>query len=153
MSDRFRFRLNRLLSLRERAQDRAAVALAQALDTAARLEAERSDAAAVATTARLHQTSPTGGASRDGERAALQWLGECADWRVAALTTQQAEAAEDTERRRRELLVRTRERRVLEKLRDRQAERWRDEHARRTQHQMDDVALRITSDRPQDDLP
>ena len=117
MSDRFRFRLGRLLTLREKAQDRAATALAQSLEAATRLEGERTRAAEIGTTARLQQLSDVGDAHRQGERAALQWLSECADLRVESLAKDLAEAEAEAERRRHELMVRTRERRVLEKLR------------------------------------
>ncbi len=153
MSDRFRFRLGRLLALREKAQDRAAIALAQSLDAAARIDAEKGRAADVALAARLRQLSDEGDAHRHGEAAALQWLSECADARVEALAQELDQAQRDAEQRRHDLLLRTKERRVLERLRERQVDAWREATGRRTQQQMDDVALRITTDRNQDDQP
>ncbi len=150
MSDRFRFRLGRLLALREKAQDRAAVALAQSLDAAARIAQAQERAAQIAVAARQDAAAER---TRPGERAALAWLSERADAGAAELGRQLTDAQRDAESRRHELLIRTRERRVLEKLRERQTEAWREDSSRRAQHQMDDVALRITTDRLQDDQP
>ncbi len=147
MSDRFRFRLGRLLSLRERAQDRAATALADATATAQRIDDSRTEAARIGTDARLRMIGTVGHEHQAGDAAALQWLSECADARVAALASELSLAEAEAERCRQELMFRTRERRVLERLREKQAETHREESGRRAQLAMDDVALRITTDR------
>jgi flagellar FliJ protein len=147
MSDRFKFRLGRLLSLRERAQDRAASALADSLAVTTRIEASRNEAARIGTDARLRMLTDVGDAHQAGDVAAMQWLSECADARVAALATQLSAAEVEAERCRNELMLRTREKRVLERLREKQAQDHREEHGRRAQSAMDDVALRITTDR------
>lgn len=147
MSDRFKFRLERLLSLRERAQDRAATALAESVAVAVRIEDSRSDAARVGHEARARMLAEVGDKHPAGEVAAMQWLSECADARVAELAVQLAAAEAVAEQRRHELMHRTREKRVLERLREKQTQDHREESGRRAQLAMDDVALRITTDR------
>jgi len=147
VSDRFRFRLGRLLSLRERAQDRAATALAESVAAAQRVEQARNDAARIGANARLRMIGEVGVNHQAGDAAALQWLSECADARVAALANELSAAEAEAERCRSELMFRTREKRVLERLREKQAENHREESGRRAQVAMDDVALRITTDR------
>lgn len=147
MSDRFRFRLGRLLSLRERAQDRAATALAESLAVTQRIEESRVDAARIGTDARLRMLGSAGSALQAGDAAAMQWLSECADARVAALAAELSAAELEADRCRTELMFRTREKRVLERLREKQAQDHREESGRRAQVAMDDVALRITTDR------
>lgn len=147
MSDRFKFRLGRLLALRERAQDRAATALAESLSVAARIEETRSETARIGSDARLRMLGEVGDAHQVGDAAAMQWLSDCADARVASLADALSAAEVEAERCRAELMLRTREKRVLERLREKQAQDHREEHGRIAQAAMDDVALRITTDR------
>lgn len=151
MTERFSFRLNRLLSLRERAQDRAATQLAEASAQHARIDIARAEAAGIAAGARAQMRGDRGEQHGAGEYAALQWLSECADIRVAALQQELVAAEAEADRCRHELMLRTRERRVLERLREKQAEHWREDSGRRAQLVMDDVALRISTARTTDD--
>jgi flagellar export protein FliJ len=147
MSDRFTFRLGRLLALRARSQDRAAAELTVAQTAAGRIEAARTAAEDVSNEARLRTRPPVGEARAAGEGRAMHWLSQQADARVAALAAELALAEAEAEKCREELQLRTRDRRVLERLKERMLETWREDAVRRDQHLMDDIALRMSTTR------
>lgn len=147
MSDRFKFRLGRLLALRARSQDRAAAELATAQSAADRLAAARTAAAQIGSSARLRMRPAMGEEQAAGEGRAMHWLSQQAEARVAALAAELALAEVEAEKCREELMMRTRDRRVLERLKDRLHETWREDSVRHDQHLMDDIALRMSTDR------
>jgi flagellar export protein FliJ len=135
------FRLARLLAVRERRQQAAAVDLARAQEALEALEQTLAALEAARGQLRARQrTTPAGG----GTAGLLQTLG-IVDGHVAAQVrqvAQQVEAARATVARcHATLLERTRERRVLELLRDKQRSAGQQEEDRRERQVMDEIAL------------
>jgi len=139
----FTFRLERVRSLREQAEDRAREALAQEL-------ALRVRGAAV-----LEAAHSAANAARDAGRGAQRQGAAASDLLAAQLWMERAEritreAALDLDRqdaevaaRRQALADAAREREVIEKLKRRQAGDHEREWARRAQNELDEVALGV----------
>jgi flagellar FliJ protein len=140
----FTFRLERVRSIRERAEERAREELAQEL--ALRLRGE----------ALLREATSAASAARETGRGAVQRHGASgADLLAAQAFIEQAErrrreAALDLDRRDAEVAVRretltaaARDREVIDKLKDRHRAEHQREWARRSQIDLDEVALTV----------
>jgi flagellar FliJ protein len=140
MSLRFRFRLQRLLDLRERKEQDAAVALAAAQRRADELQAQCDATTTRRSEARARMLPPGGAAHsmRDLYTAAL--LVEQLDGAAMSLAESLRVAAGDADSCRGSLAERVRERRTLERLRDRKLEEWNSASAQRDRETMDSVA-------------
>lgn len=140
--DRFDFRLERLLHLRERSEEEAGQAVAVAL---ARVEALRDVEREVEQIMRQARTRILGAhvaPNAPGERIAVSLLLEQAQARLAEVRGQLDEAEADERACREALAARTQERRVLERLRDKHREEWRADAEHRARLAMDAIALR-----------
>jgi flagellar FliJ protein len=137
----FRFRMQRVLELREQAEQARAQALARAEQEAEAARQARDAIAALHDASRAELFDAHQGAPRVGH---LQQVGlvvasladrlRQADEQVAGAEAVVAEAQ-------RALHDASRERRVLDRLKDRQAAEWRTGVARQARHQMDEIAL------------
>lgn len=153
MSARFVFRLQRLLALRERRESDAAVALVTArahLDALHAAQADLESRRAGIREGLLPATGATGTVASYQLRALL--LDEL-EARGLTLACAIAEAESDVAQRHEELNHRHRDRRVLERLRERQHTLAEGEGARVDRVAMDEVAQRHTlrHSRPQRD--
>ncbi|HYV99729.1 MAG TPA: flagellar export protein FliJ [Gemmatimonadaceae bacterium] len=137
---RFRFPLARLLSLRERRERDAAIALAAARSAEASVRLAYEAARARHQEARAHVT-PGAGSSRtiaDLQRAAF--IVEQLDVRASTASGELAAASREATSRQASLVERVRDRRVLERLRDRQQSDWRIAADRKAREEMDEIA-------------
>jgi len=139
----FRFRLQRVLELRERKERDAATALVSAQEQAdlARAEQTRLEAAREALAARTTPTPDSGGAESIGALRTLHFLLGRLDERVASAAQDATAAARTTMQRQEELRVAFRERHTLDRLRERHAESWRAAATAADRQQMDEIAL------------
>jgi flagellar protein FliJ len=138
----FKFRLQRVLDLRERVERDAATALVTAEEMAhgAREERTRLELAREELAARRVQSTPTAGLSV-GELRNLGFLLERLDERVAVAQTAAAAAEAKVEVRRGELQVAFRDRRTLDRLKERHLEGYRSAEAAADRQLMDEIAL------------
>src|SRR5688500_3826195 len=150
----FRFRLQRVLELRERKERDAATALVTAREQLerAREEEERLAAArdalaaqALAAQAASHGgasagEAPSGGASVGALRTLHFLLGRL-DERVASAASETTTAEHAAAQRHDELRAAFRDRRTLDRLRERHEESWRSAAAAADRNQMDEIAL------------
>ncbi|MHB1298134.1 MAG: flagellar export protein FliJ [Gemmatimonadaceae bacterium] len=141
-ADRFTFRLGRLLSMRERHEADAAVAFATASGHAAALHDSRAALLAQQVEVRANLLPAEGGTQTVGNSRLRELLLEALDVRATGLAGEIAAADAQTVERRQALSECLRDRRVLEKLRERQQESWRVEAARRERDIMDEAAQR-----------
>jgi flagellar FliJ protein len=139
----FTFRLERVRSLRERAEERAREDLARELRLRLRGEAMLREATEAAA-----QAARSG---RDGMAAPVSGLDLiAAQAHIERAERQRREAALDLDRRNAEVAARravlqtaARERQVIDKLKDRRKEEHEREWARRAQGALDEVALAV----------
>ncbi|RMF88177.1 MAG: flagellar export protein FliJ [Planctomycetota bacterium] len=137
----FRFRLQPLQRLREHARDQRRAELAQALEALELVEQKQRELAEELerATGLQRQAAKPGSIDVDTIMAVRRY--QMALYAQAAQLQQQAAAiAEEIERRREALAQADREVRVLEKLRERQLERYRSEEQRREMKVMDETA-------------
>ena len=137
----FKFRLQRLLELREQKERDRALALAQA--EAAR-DAARQALTAMETTraeglARLH--AEHGAEHTVGQLRNLGFVLEQLDRQLAVASAAVSAAETQTEARRQELGAAHTERRVLDRLRERHEGEWREEAVQADRQTMDAIAL------------
>lgn len=143
--DHFTFRLGRLLSLRERREEEAAIALATAQEQADRLRRALADLRDGRAAARAQLFPNAGADGRLGDGQAVHQLLEYTDARCANVAAALIEAEAEVETRRQSLATAMAERRALERLRERQQDEWRSDVERRARAAMDAVALRMAS--------
>ena len=136
----FKFRLQRVLDLRERKERDAATALVSAEEAAdgarqeqARLELARQELAA--------RRTPQSAALSVGELRNLGFLLDRLDERVAVAQTAAAAAEAAVEEKRGELQVAFRDRRTLDRLKERHLEGYRTAEAAADRQLMDEIAL------------
>jgi flagellar FliJ protein len=139
----FRFRLQRVLDLRERKERDAASALVSAREQAERareeqerLTAAREALAAQATAGGAPQNAPSIGVLRT-----LHYLLGRLDERVASAATEMTTAEHEVAQRQDELTAAFRDRRTLDRLRERHEESWRAAEAAADRQRMDEIAL------------
>ena len=151
----FKFRLQRVLDLRARKERDAATALVSAEETAdgarqehARLELARQELAA------RQSPRPAAATLSVGELRNLGFLLERLDERVAVAQTAAAAAEAAVEERRGELQHAFRDRRTLDRLKERHLEGYRSAEAAADRQLMDEIALtRFTQSAAADAAP
>jgi len=140
----FRFRLQRVLDLRERKERDAATALvaAEELAAAARAEQERLEAARAAL---ARQAAPTEAAETGelsvGALRTLQFLLGRLDERVEEAASAATSAEDVVAQRQDDLRAAYRDRRTLDRLRERAQESWRAGESAADRQRMDEIAL------------
>jgi flagellar FliJ protein len=144
----FRFRLERVLQLRERAEREQARALGEALREEARRERERREAEA-----RLARAADqiAGAQSRElpaGSLANLSLARDAAESGVDAARSDVEEAAQRVAEERERFDERRRDRRTVEKLREHRKGEWQLERSRSEQKASDEVRNRIQEGEP-----
>lgn len=140
----FTFRLERVRSLREQAEDQAREALAHELSLRLRGEAMLRQAQEIAEGARDHgrERAQEGGATATDLLAAQAWIERTERARrEAALELDRREA--EVAARRQALAGAAREREAIERLKRRQAADHEREWARRSQLALDEIALTV----------
>jgi len=137
-----KFRLQRVLELRERKERDAATAFAAAQEQAdlARAEQERLLAARDALAASAVQSAPEDAASVGALRTFHFLLGRL-DERVAHASAASTSAEQTVEQRQDELRAAFRDRRALDRLRERHEENRRAAESAADRRQMDEIAL------------
>jgi len=140
---KFRFRLERLLALREQAERVEAAALGGAMRDEARERDGLAHAQAVESRA-AEEAAATGasGVQTVGERAHLDLAREMAARAADAAAEEVALAEARTQAARAAFGVKRRERRTVERLKEQRQAAWNDELGRDERRDMDDVALR-----------
>lgn len=142
MSDRpFRFRLQRVLEVRSEAERVAQRTLAAAVDEAATARELREAMAAIRdageeSLARVQALGPTAGALRT-----FAFVQGRIEERVALATASLAQKETRVDATRAELVEAFLARSVVDRLRERQHEQWREDATRADRRQMDEVAL------------
>lgn len=147
----FRFRLQKVLDLRQRKVDTAAQELAAAARRTAGVA--RRIAQLDAEVDRLQQKA---GRRTDSfpvhERIALnQWLAHQAD-RRGGLCVELSRVRAEEEERRREMTRAWQDVEVLKKLRERQRQHWQQEHAKRESREMDEIGVQRADRRRREKL-
>jgi len=138
----FRFRLQRVLELRERKERDAATALVQARDDAERARAEQARLEAVRAELATGDAAGSGdGASSVGALRTLHFLLDRLDERVADAANDATTAEHVVSERQDALTSAFRDRRTLDRLRERHSETWRAAEAAADLRQMDEIAL------------
>lgn len=136
---RFEFRLSPLLSLRETVRDEKRELLADALRVAEGIDAQLAEIAELMAHIKRRQAAGVGRVDVDRLLDASRYETVLMVERMR-LEQQRAAVAEEIERRRQALAAADVEVRVLEKLRDKQAERFRLEQERQDAKRLDEVA-------------
>ena len=137
----FRFRLQRILELREQKEQAQARELASAQHTAEMATQTQEMIAAIREDSRQQVQAATGSAPRVGH---LHQLGSVLDALDARLTTatDAVAAADATVLQAQQLLeAAARERKVLDRLKSRHADEWRTDEAQKDRISMDEIAL------------
>lgn len=137
---RFRFPLARLLALRERRERDAAITLAAAREREVRLEASRDKTAERRTHTRDALMPAPGKVGSVADMYNVSFLLEQLDAHAVVTTVALTTAAEEAANCHATLVDRVRERRVLERLRDRQLAEWRTAADMRERDAMDAIA-------------
>lgn len=137
----FKFRLQRILELREQAEQAKARVLAAAQAEADKAQEARDILTAMRHDSRSQLESATVSTPRIGHLMQLGTALDALDARIerAADDLKAAEIVVDEAKAR--LEVAARDRRVLDRLKDRHAEHWRAEEAQKDRLLMDEVAL------------
>jgi flagellar FliJ protein len=137
----FNFRLQRLLELREQAEQARARALASAQDTAETARRERDSLATVHGSARAEIDAAQRSAPRIGHLQQLGFVLQSLDQRLETAGETVRSADQDVTDAQRVLDAAARDRRVLDRLKGRHAEQWRAEAAHQDRLGMDEIAL------------
>jgi flagellar export protein FliJ len=138
---KFQFRPETLLRLREATRDERRSQLADAFRVAATLDQQHAELERGLAAVRESQRSPTGSVDVDrllnAQRYEMVLQAE-----KRQVEQQQAAVAVEIERRREALVLADQDVRALEKLRETQARRWREEEERQSMKELDEVAGR-----------
>lgn len=137
----FKFRLQRILELREQAEQAKARELAAAQAEADRAQEARDILAAMRTDSRSQLASATVSAPRIGHLMQLGTAIDALDVRLEQATDDLRAAEIVVDEAKHRLEAAARDRRVLDRLKERHAEHWRAEEAQQDRLQMDEVAL------------
>jgi flagellar FliJ protein len=135
----FKFRLQRLLDLRELAEREAAIALATARNTEADARRERDAIAARRATTRALLLPPAGSCNRVSELRQVAVLLERLDASGAQAEYQLSKAASQVHHKQVQLGETVTNRRTLDRLKERQREDWRIADDRSERAVMDDI--------------
>jgi flagellar export protein FliJ len=139
----FRFRLQRVLEMRQRTERDAATALvsAQELVEQARAEQERLEAARLELATTAPGATPAEAGASIGALRTLHFLLDRLDEHVASAAQITTSAEQTAALKQDELRVAFRDRHTLDRLRDRHAESWRVAELAADRQQMDEIAL------------
>lgn len=137
----FRFRLQRLLDLREQREREAALALSRAERESEAARAALADLEAVRQAGRERLVAAHAAAGTVGHLRNITFLLEQLDRQVVDASRSVSEAEAMTDRMRQALGEAHVERRVLDRLRDRHESDWRDAAAHADRELMDGIAL------------
>lgn len=137
----FRFRLQRVLELREKHEQAQAIALAKAEDVAAAARGERQQLQALHAASRERMSSAQSTGVTVGSLQQLGFVLNAVDQRVAHAAQTVAAAESVASDARSALEVAARDRRVLDRLKEKHLEVFRAEESQRDRVAMDEVAL------------
>ncbi|MCZ8011526.1 MAG: flagellar export protein FliJ [Gemmatimonas sp.] len=137
----FRFRLQRLLELREQHEQAKARELAAAQDVAEQAEQAREALAALRADSHAHVHRATRRETRIGHLQQLGTVLASLDERLVLATDVCRQADEGVEAAQKTLEEAARDRRVLDRLKERHTDVWRTEEAARDRVRMDEAAL------------
>jgi flagellar protein FliJ len=139
----FHFRLQRVLELREKKERAQAIQLAKAEESASSARAERDELRSMHTASRAEISSAQGSASTVGHLNHLGFVLNALDHRLvqASKTVSKAEGVVTDARVSLELAAR--DRRVLDRLKDKHTDVHRAGEAHRDRVQMDEIALTL----------
>jgi len=137
----FRFRLQRVLELRQEAEQGKSRALVTARDAADEARRAHDELAEVRENSRAEVDTAQQGASRVGHLHQLSVVLQSLEVRLEAAVEQVAAADRDVTEAQGQLEVAARDRRVLDRLKERHADVWRAEEAHKDRLQMDEIAL------------
>jgi flagellar FliJ protein len=137
---RFRFRLQRVLELREQAEQARAREVAAARDAAEAAQRE-ADAIAALRSSQRDALDAAAAAATVGELQHLAWVVGELDGRLQTATEDATRADGERELAERALRDAARDRRVIDRLRERHLERHQDMQAQQDRSTMDDIAL------------
>ena len=136
----FHFRLQTLVRLRESVRDERRSQLADALRVDATLEEQEKQLQTDLDATRQGQRAPAGRVDVDrilqSQRYEVILQSE-----LAGITQQRQHVAQEIETRRQALMEADRDVKVLEKLKETQLTRWRDDQQRREQSELDEAAV------------
>lgn len=135
----FKFRLQRLLDLRQLAEREAAIALATARNAEEEARREKASIAAQRTATRALLLPPAGSHSRVSELRQVSLLLERLDAGSAQADYKVSKAANQVQQRQVQLSESVTNRRVLDRLKERQRETWRVDDERAERAVMDDI--------------
>ncbi len=137
----FKFRLQRILELREQHEQAQARALASARDSAEAAHRVKDDIASLRDHSKAQITTTASSGPRIGHLHQLGFVLASLDQRVL-LAADAAKLADDDVQKAQELLEEAaRDRRVLDRLKSRHSDTWRAESAHKDRVAMDEVAL------------
>ena len=141
----FRFRLQRVLEMRERKERDAATALVSAQERVDQARAEEQRLADARHALAAQAASASGAATDEGASIGalrtLHFLIGRLDEHVASAATEATTAEHEAARRADELRAAFRDRRTLDRLRERHHEDWRSAAAAADRQRMDEIAL------------
>jgi flagellar FliJ protein len=153
----FRFRLQRVLELREEAEQARARALASAQDAAEAARRAEEALAALRASSRAEIEAAQAELPRVGHLHGLGMVLESLEARLAGAAEMRTTAEHQVQQAQEELADAARERRILDRLKEKHAEEWRAAEAQKDRVQMDEIALarfarqRDTTDTTQND--
>lgn len=137
---RFRFRLQRVLDMRQKTEEAAATRLADAR----REEEAAREAVAQMQSARDHgmqAAAPAAGTASIGQLQNLRFLVERLNHEVDQAEREVDEAGRQVDQRLEEFSTAFRDRKVLDRLRERALESWKGEEVQADRQAMDNIAL------------
>ncbi len=137
----FKFRLQRVLELREKAEQARALALRDAKDHADSVRTQQEAMHSLRTLQREGLDAAARGLITAGELQHLSFVIAELDARLARATEDVTDAERVAAEAQAALFSASRDRRVLDRLKSRHAERWQDDAMHRDRLHMDEIAL------------
>jgi flagellar FliJ protein len=137
----FRFRLQRVLELREESEQARARALRAASDDASEARRRQDALAGLRALQRDALAAASRGLITAGEMQHLTFLIGALDDRLVRAADDVAEAERVVAEAQQALQHAARDRRVLDRLKERHGERWQEHQQQRDRHAMDEIAL------------
>ena len=137
----FKFRLQRLLELRSKREQETATQLARARSQAEAARAAYESLAAARSESRERLQGAVTGAPSVGQLQHLSYVLERLDQRITEAGETMQSAEEDVRRTQGEFDAAFKNRRVLDKLRERHLEAWRTDEVQDDRRHMDGIAL------------
>lgn len=137
----FRFRLQRVLELREKSEQARARTLREASESADHMRAQANALHALRTLQRESLDDASRGLITAGELQHVAYVIDELDMRLARATVDAAEAERVAIEAQQALQLASRDRRVLGRLKEKHAERWSETAQQQDRLQMDEIAL------------